>query len=378
VNPLGRHGDHRLALAFLAGHLAERAVEPTGSASVPEELAGSAAMSLPLAWLRTRPLPAALALVAGAALNHAIATPTNALLASILTLILAGFSLTRHHEGRDRWLPLGVVAAAVLALELATAGDAVLFVTGVLGGGAVGGALVRGRALLTRTLAERTSELEALRATRERDAALAERRRIARELHDVVAHTVSIMVVQAAGARRQATRDRARALAALDQVGATGAEALSELDRLFGLLAGGGSGAPTGLADLGGVVERTRAAGLPVALRVEGAPRPLPAAADLALLRVAQESLTNTLKHGGPGATADVAVTWGEEAVEVTVLDTGRGAAGRPGDGARRGLEGMRERLEELGGEVRAGPGAAGGFAVHARLPVADSEAVPA
>ena len=359
------------ALFFLAFNLAERPINPESEGSVAANVLGALLMSIPLIWLHAQPVASVLALVGGAVLNQEIATGSDQLFAAILTLIYLGYALTRHHEGRDRWVPLGILALALAIAEGFFGSGDVPFVLFVVAGGAVGGSLVRSRAALTRQLAERTHELEALRELRARDAMLDERRRIARELHDVVAHTVSVMVVQAGGARRQVDRDPQRALAALDQVQATGEETLVELQRLFGLLHPGERA--SGLADLPALVERIRAAGLDVELDVAGAPGALSADADLAAYRLVQEALTNTIKHAGP-ATARVEVRWDEGAVDVRVSDTGWGAEGPRGDGSRRGLVGMRERMELFGGEVQAGPLEAGGFEVRARLPLAREE----
>jgi signal transduction histidine kinase len=366
-----RHPDAFLVLAFLAGHLLERLVNPESEGTAAANVLGALALTVPLLWLRRRPLVAVIGLVAGGVLNQEIATGTDALFVVLVTLIVVGFTITRHRDGAERWVPIGVGAVALGVSEAVFGSGDVAFVLLLLGGGAVGGALVRGRAELTRELAERTHELEALHELRERDAVLAERRRIARELHDVVAHTVSVMVVQAGGARRQVDRDPERALAALDQVRVTGEETLVELQRLFGLLHAGERAA--GLADLPALVARTRAAGLEVELDVEGEPGALDAEADLAAYRLVQEALTNTIKHAGP-ASARVEVRWEAGAVDVRVSDTGWGSAGPRGDGSRRGLVGMRERMELFGGEVQAGPLGSGGYEVRARLPLAREE----
>jgi signal transduction histidine kinase len=368
-----RNPDVALAAAFLAGHALDRLVNPGGQGSVAANVVGALAMSLPLLWLRRRPLLAIVGLAAGVAVNELLgATAANEMFAAIVTLIVVGYVVARHHEGRGRWLPLAAALALVAAGELAFGDGDIGFVWLLLGAGAFGGALVRNRVALTRELAERTHELEALREARERDAVLEERRRIARELHDVVAHTVSIMVVQAGGARRQLSRDPQRALAALDQVELTGEETLRELRRLFGLLHA--EELSSGVADLPALVDRARGAGLPVELEVDGKPRPLAADADLAAYRLVQEALTNTLKHAGPGATARVVVRWEDDALALRVSDTGWGAAGPRGDGSREGLVGMRERMAAFDGQVEAGPGPDGGFEVRARLPLARRE----
>jgi signal transduction histidine kinase len=366
-----RHPDAFLALVLFVAHLLERLVNPESEGTVATNVIGSLAMTVPLLWLRRRPLAAVVGLVAGGVLNQEIATGTDELFVVLVTLIVVGFSIARHREGAERWVPIGIGAVALAVAEAVFGSGDVAFVLLLLGGGTVGGALVRGRAELTRELAERTHELEALRDVRERDAVLDERRRIARELHDVVAHTVSVMVVQAGGARRQVDRDPDRALAALDQVRETGEETLVELQRLFGILHA--EARPSGPADLPTLVERSRAAGLDVELEVEGTPGTLDADADLAAYRLVQEALTNTIKHAGP-ATARVELRWEAGAVDVRVTDTGWGEAGPRGDGSRRGLVGMRERMELFGGEVQAGPLGSGGYEVRARLPLAREE----
>jgi signal transduction histidine kinase len=369
-----RNPDVALAAAFLAFHIVDRfLVNPEYQGSVAANLAGAVAMSIPLVWLRRRPLLAVLGFSAGSALNELLgATRTDEMFASVVLLIVIGYVVARNHDGARRWIPLAAAAALIGGAELFHGAGDVGFVWLMIGAGALGGGLVRNRVALTRELAERTHELEALREAHERDAVLDERRRIARELHDVVAHTVSIMVVQAGGARRQLDRNPARALAALDQVQTTGEETLRELRRLFGLLHA--EDPPRGLDDLAELVARTRAAGLPVELDVAGEPRPLDADAGLAAYRLVQEALTNTLKHGGPGATARVALRWGEDMLDVRVSDTGWGAGGPRGDGSRRGLVGMRERMAAFDGQVEAGPGPDGGFEVRARLPLAREE----
>ena len=366
-----------LVLAFLAGHALERPLNPDAEGSVAGNVLAALLMSVPLYWLRSRPLACVIALVPGCVGASLIATDVQDLFVALILIIVVGFSLARDREGRGRWVPMAAAAAALAGSEVALGTNQPQFVLILLAGGAFGGAALRQRAQLTRELAERTHELEALREARERDAVLDERRRIARELHDVVAHTVSVMVVQAGGARRQLVRDPQRAVAALAQVDATGREALAELDRLFGLLQGDG-GTPCGLGDLPALVARTRGAGLPATLDVQGDPGRLAPDADLAAYRLVQEALTNALKHAGPSATVAVAVRWQDDAVQIAVTDTGHGLEGPRGEGSRRGLAGMRERLSAFGGDVEAGPRAGGGFEVRARLPVRAREEVPA
>jgi signal transduction histidine kinase len=227
-----------------------------------------------------------------------------------------------------------------------------------------------------------TSKLELLNAQlageqelRARWAVAEERGRIARELHDVVAHSVSVMVVQAGAARRSVAANPGQATAALTQIEATGRQALAEMRRLLGLLRDGQDGtaalAPQpSLAHLDSLLAAAREAGLPVELAVEGEPRQLPAGIDLSAYRIVQEALTNSLKHAGP-ATATVRLRYGRKALEVQVSDDGRGARTN-GDG--HGLIGMRERVALFGGVLEVGTRPGGGFQVAARLPLDGGE----
>jgi signal transduction histidine kinase len=192
-------------------------------------------------------------------------------------------------------------------------------------------------------------------------------------MHDVVAHSVSTMVIQAGGARRILASDPQRAIDAAALIERTGRDALGEMRHLLGVLhAGEGSAErapqPT-LGDLEALVERSRAAGLPVELTVEGERRELPAGLDLAAYRVIQEALTNAFKHGG-GAPAEVSVHYGEEDLVLTIGDRGRGSAPARVEGSGHGLVGMRERVRVFGGELHTGRREGGGFEVRAQLPL--------
>ncbi|REH46957.1 signal transduction histidine kinase [Kutzneria buriramensis] len=215
---------------------------------------------------------------------------------------------------------------------------------------------------------------EALATQREReaDALVAdERLRIARELHDVVAHSMSVITVQADMGRLVFDRKPAAAAAALGVIETTGRDALTELRRMLGVLrdtdSRGVLGPAPGLAGLDGLVARTAAAGVNVDVVVRGMPRPLPAGVDVSAYRIVQEALTNVVKHAGT-PTCRVTIAYGQDAVLLTVTDDGRG--GPPGPGGH-GLVGMRERAALCAGELRAGP-VPGGFEVAARLPDGD------
>jgi signal transduction histidine kinase len=239
------------------------------------------------------------------------------------------------------------------------------------------------------------AELSAARQQEEaRRATMAERLRIARELHDVVAHHLSVVVIQAQGAQRTIGRDPGRAMAAMTQVEQTGRTALEEMRGLLGLLRsgeqaddgadgadadpGGGAGqarlAPPGLADIGALAQEMRAAGLQVTVHTAGEPGEIREDVSLTVYRIVQEALTNVVKHAGP-ATATVTLTFGDT-LDINVTDDGRGAAaglaaGIPG--ARHGTVGMRERVAMLNGHLAVGPRPGGGFRVHATIPLEES-----
>jgi signal transduction histidine kinase len=214
----------------------------------------------------------------------------------------------------------------------------------------------------------------------------AERARIAAELHDVVTHNVSVMVVQAGAARLAVASSPDEATDALRAVEASGRTAIAELRNLLGVLSPPGAGVELrpqpGLGELEELISRLSAAGLCVDLHVEGTPQPLPPGADLAAYRVVQEALTNVLRHAGRAATS-VMVHWGETLV-ITVSDAGRGPSShwvgtgggpvrpsaRNGTEPGRGLLGLRERLSLYGGDLAAGPRPGGGWQVRAEMPV--------
>jgi len=228
-------------------------------------------------------------------------------------------------------------------------------------------------------LEDRAARLEQERDAQARVAVVAERARIARELHDVIAHNVSVMVVQADGASYTLATDPARAKEALAAISATGRQALAEMRRLLGVLRREDDGTRSGLTpqpgigELGELLDQARIAGLPVSFSVEGVPRPLPGGAALTAYRIVQESLTNTRKHAGPVASASVVLRYSTDALVLAISDDGRGAAAP--DGAGHGLTGMRERVAVYGGSVVAGPRPGGGFEVVATLPLTPVQA---
>jgi signal transduction histidine kinase len=234
----------------------------------------------------------------------------------------------------------------------------------------VAGVIMRRRSEYTELLEDRAERLAREGEMRARVAAADERARIARELHDVIAHSVSVMVVQAGGAEQVLRTDPERALAPIRAVQETGRQALAEMARLLGMLREDGEEVglepQPGLADLDALVEQTRVAGLPVELSLDGKPRQLPLGVDLSAYRIVQEALTNARKHS-TGGRAEVFVHYGEDAVDVEVTSDGQPTGN--GEGGGHGLVGMRERAALFGGALEAGL-VDGGFRVHARLPL--------
>jgi len=229
------------------------------------------------------------------------------------------------------------------------------------------------------SLVERAERAERERDQQARIAAAAERARIARELHDVVAHNVSVMIVQADGAAYAIDTDPEQARLAMQAVARTGRQALAEMRRLVGVLRQD-AGNPAeeyapqpGIDQLTDLIKQVNDSGLPVEFTVDGTPQDLPEGKQLAIYRIIQEALTNTLKHGGPGARATVEVTYGADEIVLRITDDGRGAAAPQAEGGH-GLIGMRERAAMYGGTVTAGPRPGGGFQVVARFPVGGQE----
>jgi signal transduction histidine kinase len=218
----------------------------------------------------------------------------------------------------------------------------------------------------------RAARAEREREERARRAVSDERARIARELHDVVGHSVSVMTVQTSAVRRLLREHQEKEREALQVVEQTGREALAEMRRMVGVLrrpeeAPALAPQPS-LQHLDRLVEHAREAGLPVELRLEGTPSPLPTGVDLTAYRLVQEGLTNALKHARAHQ-AEVLVRYGDGQVELTISDDGPG--GGDGDKGGHGLVGMRERISVYGGDLEAGPRPEGGYRLRARLPIA-------
>ncbi|MER5640678.1 histidine kinase [Kitasatospora sp. NPDC002227] len=249
-------------------------------------------------------------------------------------------------------------------------------------------ALGRARRRHRAALEERGWLLERERESAARQAVAAEHARIARELHDIVSHNVSVMVIQAGAARQVLATQPEEAAAALLAVEGAGRDTMTELRTLLGVLAPSQSGedepyeeadalAPQpSLTRLSPLIDRIAFAGLPVEVKVSGEPRPLPAGVDVTAYRIIQEALTNALKHGQDGVKAEVTVRYAERYLRVEVLNggpsvlSGTPAPAREADGAGRGLIGLRERVGVYGGELDARRRLGGGYRVRARLPL--------
>jgi signal transduction histidine kinase len=287
-------------------------------------------------------------------------------LATIASALLLGMAPERRQALAGIALYVAVVAVAIRNQPNGGLDDLV-FVTLILTCAWMAGFALKSK------LAD--AESRRLRAEEEaREAVAEERGRIARELHDVVAHSVSVMTVQAGAVRRLLTPEQEREREALLTVEQTGRQALAEMRRLLGVLREEGEIAALapqpGLATLSTLVAQVRDAGLPVELTYEGDRISLPAGVDLSAYRIVQEALTNTLKHAGP-ARAWVRVRYGQDEVEVEVANDGRSENGSDGHG----LVGMRERVALCGGHLTAGPRPGGGYTISARLPVTGSAA---
>jgi signal transduction histidine kinase len=225
-------------------------------------------------------------------------------------------------------------------------------------------------------LERRAVRAEVEREKRASEAVANERIRIARELHDVVAHEITVATLQAAGARRVLEQDPVKAKDAMESAESAGHRALTEMRRLLGMLRTSDPKTVTpqpGLGSLDDLIDQMELAGLPTKLVTTGTPHPLPLGIDLNAYRIIQESLTNSLKHGGPDVSAEVNVGFDNGLLEIEVLDDGRGAAAAISDDEGQGIVSMHERVSLLEGTIHAGPRPGGGYRVAARIPIPDA-----
>jgi signal transduction histidine kinase len=328
------------------------------------------AITLPLAWRRVAPLPALLFVMAASAAAGLAAADSDEVAQApqlpLLADLLAVYSVGAHAERKQALIGLLVSWAALLAAE---PGD--FMVMGpVYAGTLLAGRLVRARGQDARRLGELAHALERERVEEARLAVAHERTRIARELHDVVAHAMSTIVLEAGAERVNLDEGQTSARQTLHSIERTGRQALAEMRRLVGVLRTDNDKPDLlpqpSLTHLDLLIEQVGRAGLAVELRVVGEAVQLAPGLDISAYRIVQEALTNVLRHGGD-ARATVILEYGDRALELEVVDDGRG--GTP-DGSGHGIVGMRERVALFGGSLEAGGRESGGFAVRARLPL--------
>lgn len=367
----------------------------------------SAALWVPLAWRRRNPVASVVAVYAAGLLHLLVGVPT--LLPADFAVLAALYSVTVHGP---RWAHrTAIVSALVGCLALSTslmvvadfgysgtpeAVASMLFLATFCAACAIAtwafGLMRRSRRETILALQDRALRLEVERDQQARIATSAERTRIAREMHDIVAHSLSVIIAQADGGRYAAAADPDAATRALGTVAETGRAALADMRRLLGVLrepdrpeAAAARGVPGSAAapadeavpytpqpgehDLEGLVEQIRSSGVRASLVRMGTARTLPPGIGLTVYRICQEALTNVLKHAGPDPTVTVLVHWRAAALELEISDDGRGASAGS-DGMGQGLLGMRERATMVGGSVSAGPRPGGGFRVRVELPL--------
>jgi signal transduction histidine kinase len=370
-----RRVDHRiwdalLALAVLGGSVVAFLVAtPPPEAREPDPLSLLllVAATAPLAWRRRAPLIVAAVVVAADSLLSLLRYDTNSGLSIAIALYTAA-AYTERRRLAQVLIPLAVVAAVPVAVDHGNWVEVLLAVT--FGAGIP--------IALGRTVFNRRRRIVRDRELAAREAVAAERSRIARELHDVVAHHMSVMVVQAGAARAVAGKDPAATAEALEQIEASGRAGLVEMRRLLDVLKSDapdeGRAPQPGLARLAELLDAMRATGLPVEAVVVGTPHPLPPGLDLSAYRIVQEALTNALKHAGDAHTR-VVLRYAPDALEIEVADDGRGPGADAGTDGGRGLIGMRERVQLFGGTLDSGPRPGGGFLVRARLPLVEEVA---
>ncbi|MFI6282651.1 sensor histidine kinase [Streptomyces sp. NPDC050988] len=352
--------------------------------------------SVPLLWRRTRPVTVLLVMLPLALAN----AWTGADLQASLTLLVVTFNIAVHTRLRTLLCSYALILVPIVVDGLRYpaeqgADQSIVPQMTRLAMVAIVGISFRTRQEYLASLVERAAQLEIERDQQARLATAAERTRIAREMHDIIGHNLSVITSLADGGSYAAAKNPERAAQALTAIGTTSRQALGELRRLLDVLRTDPSGTrppgaePLGLdhlgplgppgvemapqpslTDLNHLIEGVRSAGLPVRTTIHGQATALPPGRQLAVYRVIQEALTNTLKHGGPDATSTVSVSYGNGgAVTATVTDTGRGGTGQSNGAGGRGLTGMRERTALYGGTLESGPLPDHGWRVHLHLP---------
>ena len=348
---------------------------------------GDPAILLPAALLATLPLTVrrrapligfVLSAVGVAAVMWLTSGYDNTTPALVVTFVLTIYSAGRHIRGREAWIAFALVLAGAVGFlvedgEINWQPGSIAFSLAFVAGPFAAGVAVRLRTDREQALLVLNAQLHREQEERSRAAVTAERARIARELHDVVSHAISVTVLQARGARRMLGIDDREVRKALDAIDHVNTQALGDMRRLLFLLRSVDDDrrpdpSPS-LARLETLIGQVRDSGLPVELSMTGATEKVPPGVDSSAYRIIQEALTNTLKHAGPAAHAHVDVDCGEAELTVAVRDDGRPNGGV--DGRGHGLIGIRERVAVLGGQLSVGPAKDDGFVVQATLPYA-------
>jgi signal transduction histidine kinase len=369
--------DRLAALALAAAMVVEALTSSHRHGPVSLDVLATLAMALPLALRRRFPVGVLVVAMAAAVLSEAALTPVSGRVLPIVAVVAYSWSAGRFAPTGRALAGLAAALAGLTAIAVIEGAsvDNILFPIVFFGWLPwIAGRMLRHRTALARELAERTARLERDRAEAAWHGIQEERRRLARELHDVVAHSLSVMIIQAGAGRRLAERDPGAAAACAELIERMGRESLAELRRLLGVMRDQREPAAAlapqpSFAHVDELLHEAREAGLSLDVRTTGVPVTLPAGVDLAAYRIVQEALINILKHVGPSR-AHLIVRYLPDTLELEVRDDGPGpSAPAPADG--HGLIGMRERTALCGGELYAGRGPAGGWLVHARLPLA-------
>jgi signal transduction histidine kinase len=382
---LQRVGDFALAGVLLVGALIDLFHGGAGSGWSgwrPLEVAVAVGISVPLLWRRSHPAVTLWIVLVSGAVGAALVAPRQAGFEPFVALVVAYYSLGANADRRTSTLNVTgtLLVSAVGGVITVAAGEEKMGNTLPILVWTFAAWLI-GR--IIRSWRSRAAELEQLNQLLEdqwevqaQAAVAVERGRIARELHDVIAHNISMIVVQAGAAARVLEGDQPEVTKALAAIEATGRQTVDEMRGLLGVLRRTDDGlalAPQpGLDDLGALVTQVHEAGLDVELKIEGPPVALPAGIDLSAYRVVQEALTNSLKHA-KGAQARVTVRYSKTAVEIEIHDDGQTGANGNGTGGGHGLIGMRERVALWGGALTAGRGDTG-WTVNARLPISGDQ----
>jgi signal transduction histidine kinase len=363
-------------LAHLHLDLPEGAIESRNRALDLLGVALALLQTVPLVWRRVAPVAVLAVCSIAMFLFFLLGYPPSF---ASFGFLLALYTVAAHRNRRIS-IPAAIASASVALMILIVLREPIEFDAFFAEGLVVGAVWFIGDGLRLKrsqviSLEDRATQLEREREEAAERAVAQERRLIARELHDMVAHNVSVIVAQSAAALRVYDRDPGAGRAALRSIEDAGREALVEMRRLLGLLRTADDRPDVrdpqrGLRDLGTLLSQVREAGLPVTLTVEGTPRPLPVGLDLSAFRIIQEALTNVRKHGGP-ATASVVVRYGRSSLDLTIADDGCGSAAEEDPfRARYGHLGMRERVGLFGGQLEVGPKPTGGYEVSVRLPL--------